>query len=98
MLNKVIKIGAFTAIAALGVTALIKSDLFPKLKEKLHNYDVEFEKKNCIKRRLQVIADVMQKRIKEIDCRTSCENHKRRQEEYDKMNWDEKKISRKAFS
>ncbi len=45
MLNKVIKIGAFTAIAALGVTALIKSDLFPKLKEKLHNYDVEFEKK-----------------------------------------------------
>ncbi len=98
MLNKVIKIGAFTAIAALGVTALIKSDLFPKLKEKLHNYDVEFEKKNCIKKHLLVIADAMQKRIREVDCRTSCENHKRRQDEYDKMNWDEKKISRKAFS
>ena len=52
MLNKVIKIGAFTAIAALGVTALIKSDLFPKLKEKLHNYDVEFEKKKLHKETL----------------------------------------------
>ena len=49
MLKKILKIGAFTAIAALGITALIRSNLFPKLKEKLHDYDVDFEKKKLHK-------------------------------------------------
>ena len=36
----------------------------------------------------------MQNKIKETECRTSDENHKKRQEEYDKMNWDETKTPR----
>ncbi len=98
MLKNILKVTVFVGIAALGITALVRSKLLPDLKEKFHDFDVEYEKKNCIKRRLQIIADVMKKRMSETECRISEENHRKKQEEYDQMNWDEKKISRKAFS
>ena len=37
----------------------------------------------------------MQKRITETECRLMEENRQKKQEEYDKMNWDDEKISRK---
>lgn len=46
MMKNVLKVAAAVGIAALGVTALMKSNLLPKLKEKFHDYDAEFEKKN----------------------------------------------------
>ena len=98
MLKKLLKATVFAGIAALGITALMRSKLLLDLKEKFHDFDVEYEKNNCIKRRLQIIAEVLKKRMSETECRISEENHRKKQEEYDKMNWDEKTVSRKNFS
>lgn len=98
MLKKLLKATVFAGIAALGITALMRSKLLPDLKEKFYDFDVEYEKNNCIKRRLQIIAEVLKKRMSETECRISEENHRKKQEEYDKMNWDEKTVSRKNFS
>ncbi len=95
MLKKTLKIISILGIGAIAVTALIRSNLLPDIKGKFHEYDIEFEKKNCIKRRLRIIADIMQKRITETECRLMEENRQKKQEEYDKMNWDDEKISRK---
>ena len=95
MLKKTLKIISRLGIGAIAVTALIRSNLLPDIKGKFHEYDIEFEKKNCIKRRLRIIADIMQKRITETECRLMEENRQKKQEEYDKMNWDDEKISRK---
>mgnify|MGYP005755477175 CR=1 FL=1 len=97
MLKNLLKITVFTGLAALGITALVRSKLLPDLRKKFHDFDVEYEKNNCIKRRLQIIADVMKRRMSETECRISEENHRKKQEEYDKMNWDEKIVSRKDF-
>ncbi len=95
MLKKTLKIISILGIGAIAVTALIRSNLLPDIKGKFHEYDIEFEKKNCIKRRLRIIADIMEKRITETECRLMEENRQKKQEEYDKMNWDDEKISRK---
>jgi len=45
MLKNILKVVVVGGLAAIGVCALIKSELMPKLKEKLRNYDADFEKK-----------------------------------------------------
>ena len=48
MLKNILKVTVFVGIAALGITALVRSKLLPDLREKFHDFDVEYEKKNCI--------------------------------------------------
>lgn len=96
-MKKLLKISVAVGIAAIGVTALIQSELFPRIREKFKKFDNEFAKKQCIKRRLKIIAEAMQRKINETECRTSCLNHQKKQEEYEKMNWDEEKTPRCEF-
>ena len=94
MLKTILKISAAAAVVFIGAAILKKNDVFPKLKKKLKEFDMNFAKNNSIKRRLKIVAKIMQNKIKETECRTSDENHKKRQEEYDKMNWDENQTQR----